>query len=168
MLGYALMNLTGPVAVRYPRGGEGRYTGSNLEPECVLRDGSDLTIICHGTMVNEALDAADALEQLGLSAEIVKLGMVCPNNFKLSLESVEKTRRLIVAEEICSSGSAGSALLSLVASNGIKLEGSKLMNLGNGIVSHGSIKELRREAGIDAQAITAAGLEICSKAVEII
>ena len=42
------------------------------------------------------------------------------------------------------------------------------MNLGSGIVSHGTVKELRHDTGIDAQAIVASGLEMCSKAAEII
>ena len=168
MLGYALNNLSGPVAVRYPRGGEGRYTGSALDPESVIREGNDLTIVCYGTMINEALDAADKLEQQGISAEIIKLGMLCPNSFKLCLQSIEKTGRLIAVEEVCSAGCAGSSVLSLAAAAGLKLESARLLNLGNGIVSHGSVKELRRDTGIDAEAITATGLEICSKAVEIV
>ncbi len=168
MLGYALLNLSGPVAVRYPRGGEGRYIASSLEPESVLREGSDLTIVCYGTMINEALDAADVLEQQGISAEIIKLGVLTPNSFKLCLQSVEKTGKLIVCEEVCHAGCVGSAILTQTAYSGIKLEKTKLMNLGNGIVSHGTVKELRHDTGIDAQAIAAAGLEMCSKAAELI
>lgn len=168
MLGYALLNLSGPVAVRYPRGGEGRYTSSVLELESVVREGSDLTIMCYGTMVNEALDAADTLAQHGISVEIIKLGMLEPNSFTLCIESIKKTGRFISAEEVCESGCAGASVLSLAAASGLKLESAKLMNLGSGIVPHGTVKELRHASGIDAQAITAAGLEMCSKAAEII
>ena len=168
MLGYALLNLSGPVAVRYPRGGEGKYASSILEPETVLREGKDLTIVCYGTMVNEVLEAADALEQQGISAEVVKIGMVAPNSYKLCLQSIEKTEKLIVPEEVCSYGCVGSQILSMIANTGVKLENSKLMNLGNGLVPHGTVKELRHDTGIDAEAIIAAGLEMCSKAAEIV
>lgn len=168
MLGYALFNLSGPVAVRYPRGPEGRYTSSCLEPESVVREGKDLTIVCYGTMINEVLDAADLLEQQGISAEVIKLGMVAPNSFKLSLESIEKTGKFIAVEEVCAAGCVGSSILSIAAANGMKLDAAKLLNLGNGIVPHGSIKELRRDTGIDTQTIVAAGMEMCSKAVEIL
>ena len=168
MLGYALLNLSGPVAVRYPRGGEGRYIGSALDPESIIREGNDITIMCYGTMVNEALEAADNLQQQGISAEIVKLGMVSPNSFKLCLQSIEKTGKFIAAEEVCSAGCAGASILALAASCGLKLDSARLLNLGNGIVSHGSVKELRHDTGIDAQAITSAGLEMCIKAVDII
>ena len=119
-------------------------------------------------MINEALEAADNLQQQGISAEIVKLGMVTPNSFKLCLQSIEKTGRFIAVEEVCNAGCAGASVLSLAAANGLKMDGIRLLNLGNGIVSHGSVKELRRDCGIDAQAITSAGLEICSKTVDIL
>ena len=168
MLGYALFNLSGPVAVRYPRGSEGSYTASCLEPESLVREGEDLTIVCYGTMVNEALEAAELLEQQGVSAEIIKLGMIAPNTFKLSMQSMEKTGKFIAVEEVCAAGCVGASILAQAASNGTKIECAKLMNLGSGIVSHGTVKELRRDTGIDAQAIVAAGLEMCRKAVEII
>lgn len=168
MLDYALHNMTGPVAVRYPRGGEGSYVGSTLEPEALVREGKDLSIVCYGTMINEVLEAVEALEQQGISAEVIKLGMLGQNNYKLCLQSVEKTRKLVVVEEVCASGCVGSSLLALTASAGIYLDNSKLMNLGDGIVTHGTVKELRRDTGIDAQAIIAAGLEMCSKAAEVI
>ncbi|MBO5496888.1 MAG: 1-deoxy-D-xylulose-5-phosphate synthase, partial [Oscillospiraceae bacterium] len=75
MMGYALHSVSGPVAIRYPRGGEGRYRDSSMSGETILREGSDLTIACYGTLVNEALDAADLLEAKGISAEIVKIGV---------------------------------------------------------------------------------------------
>ena len=168
MLGYALFNLSGPVAVRYPRGGEGRYISSALDPETVVREGTDLSIMCYGTMINEVLEAADSLAQQGVSVEIIKLGVLKPNNFKLTLQSIEKTGRFIAVEEVCNAGCAGVSVLSLAAAAGLKLENAKLMNLGDGIVTHGTVKELRHDTGIDAKAIIAAGLEMCNKAMEIV
>ena len=49
MLGYAIHEVTGPAAVRYPRGGEGRYTDSLMQAENVIREGTDVTIVCYGT-----------------------------------------------------------------------------------------------------------------------
>ena len=168
MLGYALFNLSGPVAVRYPRGGEGRYISSALDPETVVQEGTELSILCYGTMINEVLEAADSLAQQGISVEVIKLGMLKPNNFKLTLQSIEKTGRFIAVEEVCNAGCAGVSVLSLAAAAGLKLENAKLMNLGDGIVTHGTVKELRHDSGIDAKAIVAAGLEMCNKAMEIV
>ena len=97
MLGYAIHEVTGPAAVRYPRGGEGRYTDSLMQAENLIREGTDVTVVCYGTMINEVLNAADELQSRGVSAEIIKLGMIAPNSFEQCIGSVRKTGRLLVA-----------------------------------------------------------------------
>ena len=94
MLGYAIHEVTGPAAVRYPRGGEGRYTDSLMQAENLIREGTDVTVVCYGTMINEVLNAADELQSRGVSAEIIKLGMIAPNSFEQCIGSVRKTGRL--------------------------------------------------------------------------
>ena len=161
MLGYAIHEVTGPAAVRYPRGGEGRYTDSLMQAENLIREGTDVTVVCYGTMINEVLNAADELQSRGVSAEIIKLGMIAPNSFEQCIGSVRKTGRLLVAEEVCSVGCVGSALLAAISVAGVELKAAELLNLGNGIVRHGTVDELRRETGIDAAAIAAVGCEMC-------
>ncbi len=161
MLGYAIHEVTGPAAVRYPRGGEGRYTDSLMQAENLIREGTDVTVVCYGTMINEVLNAADELQSRGVSAEIIKLGMIAPNSFEQCIGSVRKTGRLLVAEEVCSVGCVGSALLAAISVAGVELQAAELLNLGDGIVRHGTVDELRRETGIDAASIAAAGCEMC-------
>ena len=161
MLGYAIHEVTGPAAVRYPRGGEGRYTDSLMQAENLIREGTDVTVVCYGTMINEVLNAADELQSRGVSAEIIKLGMIAPNSFEQCIGSVRKTGRLLVAEEVCSVGCVGSALLAAISVAGVELKAAELLNLGDGLVRHGTVDELRRETGIDAASIAAAGCEMC-------
>lgn len=163
MLGHALHNISGPAAVRYPRGGEGRYCDCAVGAETVVREGTDLTVVCYGTMVNEALDAADSLSALGVSTEIVKLGIVFPNAYAGVLSSLRKTGRLLMAEEVCAAGCVGERILSACAENGLSLQGAKLLNLGDGVIPHGTVAELRRDYGIDARAITRTALALCGR-----
>lgn len=167
MLGYALHEMDGPVAIRYPRGGEGVYQASHVSPEFLLREGTDLTMVCYGTMVNEVLAAADTLAGKGISAEVIKLGMLCPNDFALCLASLAKTGRLLIAEEVCSAGCVGSRILTAAALKGVPLKGARLLNLGSGIVGHGKVSELRHEKNIDAAGIHDAAAALCSAAVEV-
>ena len=162
MLGLALYGCDGPVAIRYPRGGEGAYHDCHTEAEFVLREGSDLTIVSYGVMINEALEAADRLAEDGIMAEIIKIGRIRPNSFDETRLSVGKTKRLIVAEDVCAFGSVGSQILSSLA--GVT-EGFdyRLLNLGDGIVQHGSVEELRRMRGIDAQGIVWAARTLSSE-----
>ncbi len=163
MLGYAIGSVAGPVAVRYPRGGEGRYTDCNMSAETVLREGSDITILCYGTMVNVALEAADKLAMQGLSAEIVKLGILFPNKYEQCLASLKKTGRLLAAEEVCAAGCIGRRVLEACAENDLRLRAANLLNLGDGIIPHGTVAELRHDYGIDADAVVRCATELCGR-----
>ena len=161
MLGHALHSVSGPVAVRYPRGGEGQYLDCSVSAETVVREGDDVTILCYGTMVNEALAAADKLYALGISAEIVKLGIIFPNDYPLTRTSLKKTGKLLVAEEVCAAGCIGRRILAACEEQQLTLKNAKLLNLGDGIIPHGTVSELRHDYGIDAQAITQTVAELC-------
>lgn len=161
MLERAIFNTSGPVAVRYPRGGEGEYTGCSVQQETLVREGSDVTIVCYGTMINNAVKAAEYLEKSGISAEVIKLGIIKPNCFELTLNSLKKTGRLIVPEECCDAGCIGRQLLAHCAENGIVPEANALINLGDGIVQQGSVNELRHDYALDVQGIAEAAEKIC-------
>lgn len=79
MLERAVNEIKGPVAVRYPRGGEGAYQAdSGRENLAVLREGGDITLCAYGTMINNVLDAAELLAQQGISARVVKINAISP------------------------------------------------------------------------------------------
>ena len=161
MLRYAVYSADGPVAIRYPRGGQDKYTESSTLPEKCIRSGSDVTIVSYGKMINEVMDAADILENKGISAEIIKLGIVRPNSFAAVLASAAKTGKLIVVEDVCSAGSVGSSIIAAALQAGVKMEHASLLNLGEGIVSHGNINELLHDYGLDASGIAEAAEKIC-------
>ncbi len=162
MLSLALYSCDGPAAIRYPRGGEGRYRDCRCEAESLLCEGSDVTIVSYGVMINEALAAVDLLRAEGISAELIKLGRIRPNGFAAVRDSVKKTHRLVVAEDVCDFGSVGEQILStLAAEPGVTA--ARLLNLGDGIVTHGSVEELRRACGIDAASIAQNAKELCGK-----
>ena len=159
MLSLALYSCSGPAAIRYPRGGESVYRDCHTEAESVLREGTDVTLVSYGIMIGEALRAAELLEAEGISAEVIKLGRLRPNGFDAVRTSVKKTRRLIVAEDVCDFGSMGEQILSAFACE-MEPFSARLLNLGDGIVTHGSVEELRRAGGIDADSIVRSAREL--------
>lgn len=159
----AISEMQGPVALRYPRGGEGEYQTASREEEQLIREGSDVTIVCCGIMVNEALAAARILENRGISAEIVKINLITQKDYPVTLASLEKTGRLIAAEEVCAAGCLGSRILSQACEKRIPFQAARLLNLGKGIVAHGDRKLLMRDAGIDAESIASAAAELCEQ-----
>jgi len=162
MLRYALEEEQGPVALRYPRGGEGRYTaGWDASDALCLREGTDVTIVTYGTMINEVLSAAQKLEEAGLSAEVIKLNRLAPLHPERILESVRKTGRLVTAEECFAAGSVGSQLCEAVLAAGIPLRGLRLCSCGSRFLYQGKPEQLRQSAGIDGAGIYQAACEVC-------
>ena len=161
MLQEALYQIAGPVAIRYPRGGEGRYCGCASGAEAVIRPGRDLSIICYGMMVNEALAAADALAEKGIEAEVVKINKINGGFFSNVLDSLKRTGRLLAVEEVCAPGCVGRIILAQAADQGMLLQGARLLNLGNGIVAHGNREALLRDHGMDVQAIVDQAERLC-------
>ena len=71
----------------------------------VKREGTDVTIVARSLMVPVALKAAEALEEQGVSCEVIDPRTIRPLDIDTIVESVKKTNRIVVAEEshpICS------------------------------------------------------------------
>ena len=100
MLEQAVLHMDGPVAVRYPRGGEGAYQDDHgTEPAVVLRRGNDITLVGYGMEINDLLDAAGRLEENGVQAEVIKLNTITPIHTEPVVESGKKTGAMLVAED---------------------------------------------------------------------
>jgi len=153
----AALEMEGPVAVRYPRGGEGRqYPAWNGEAASVLRAGADATLVAYGTMTDELLAAADLLEQKGIGAEVVKLHRIAPLDPRPVLESVCRTGRLLVLEDCNETGSVGQQLAAALALAGVTVKSLTLKNLKNAFAPQGTVPQLRHLLGIDAEAVVQA------------
>ncbi len=162
MLRTAVTDMTGPVALRYPRGGECGYHDVHVEREYLLRSGENITLVAYGTMVGEMLKAAEELERKNIRADVVKLSEIDGEVFPLVRQSIEKTGRMIIAEEVCSAGSIGTVLTAQAARAGIPVR-TALLNLGDGLVPHGSREQLMRDFQIDAQTVVQEAVRLCAK-----
>ena len=161
MLRHAVCEMTGPVAIRYPRGGEGQWTQmAGVDGTTVIQEGTDVTLVAYGTMVDQVLQAAQLLEQRGHSVAVVKLNSIRPLDMGPIRRLCEKTGRLIVAEECNDSGCVGRTIISELALAGVPVKAA-LVNLGDQFVPQGSVSQLREMTGID-------GAGICQKAMEVI
>ena len=163
MLERALFHISGPVAVRYPRGGEGAYVGdAGAEPASVLRPGEDVTLVGYGTEINQLLEGADLLAGAGIRAEVIKLNQVLPLEPELVLQSVRRTGTLLVAEEHAAQGSAGVRLAARLELAGVPAR-VVLLNCGEGFVPHGATGLLRRSLSLDGAGIASKVLEVLGR-----
>ncbi|SEN64882.1 pyruvate dehydrogenase E1 component beta subunit [Amphibacillus marinus] len=65
----------------------------------VTREGTDVTLIAYGAMVQASVKAAEELEKNGVSAEVIDLRTVAPLDIDTIVESVKKTGRVVVVQE---------------------------------------------------------------------
>lgn len=83
----------------------------------VKRQGDDVTIVTYSKMVLTALEAAEELAEGGISAEVVDLRSLSPLDIDTIVESVKKTRRVIICEADCKTGGIGAEVLSQICEN---------------------------------------------------
>lgn len=157
MLHRAVEEMDGPVAIRYPRGHDGSFT--SIAPAPFLREGSDITLVSYGTLINNVLDAAELLSRHHIQAEVIKLDSVKPIDMRPIAASVKKTGRLLVAEEAVCIGCVGKEILSFLRTSGIQVA-SALCNLGDQFVTHGDLASLYHLLHLDAQSLSRAAMEV--------
>jgi 1-deoxy-D-xylulose-5-phosphate synthase len=157
----------GPIALRYPRGaGQGVDIDYNAKAidvgkAKVVRTGDDLLIIGIGRCVNDAMDAAEQLSAQGIESTVVNARFVKPLDADLILDLAEKIKNVVTIEEHVLAGGFGSAILELICDNGLSGCRVKRVGVNDVFVEHGSQNELRKDYGIDASAVVAAGLKLC-------
>jgi len=167
MLRWAVEECTGPVAVRYPRGGERGYsasdwTGPNGDLVKCHRRGKDVTLVTYGAMLDNVLEAAVELSRQGIEATVLRLLTVSPLPAREVLGKMSHNRCLIVAEE----ASAKSGIRDELAMElrrlcpECRVDG---VDLGWDFVPHGSVKELRADCGLDGRSIAEFTKEVLSK-----
>ncbi len=84
-----------------------------------LREGSDITLVSWGAMVHETLEAADALAEQGVSAEVIDAATLKPLDMSTILRSVEKTGRCVVVHEAARTLGLGAEIGAELAEKGL-------------------------------------------------
>jgi pyruvate dehydrogenase E1 component beta subunit len=96
----------------------------------IKREGSDVTIVAIGGMVPLALEAAEKLDQDGISAEVLDPRSLVPLDKKAILDSVAKTGRLVTVDMAHKTCSAASEIAALVAMEGFWSLQAPIQRLG--------------------------------------
>jgi len=163
MLERAVLQMDGPVAIRYPRGGEGSYTADRSdEPAVILRQGRDITLAGAGLEICDLLNAAEILAEKGIEAEVVKLNCITPIDPAVPAGSLKKTGVLLVAEDSFAHGSVGERLAAALKERGV--DGRIVcVTCGEGFVRHGTVSLLKEELGLDGAGIARRALEVLGR-----
>ena len=151
MIRQALFEIDGPVAIRYPRGGEGGFTGDTSARAAVrLKDGSNALLISYGTLTNQALEAAEQLEKEGISTKVLKLNRIAPLDMPSILQETEGMDAVLILEDCFENGSVGQQIAAGMAEAGQRCSHVILQNLKDHFAPAGSVEQLRHRFGLDA------------------
>ena len=171
MLTWAVNEQTGPVALRYPRGGNCGYSDSawsqntNAVNEGLIachRSGGNVVLVTYGTLVNNVMQAADILCKQGVEATVLRLLTVAPLPVNAILSHISLDSTVIVVEETMGNcgirGELQSELLGKLPN--LKVDG---IDLGREYVTHGSMQDLYSHYGLDGKSIAEYVQEVLSK-----
>jgi 1-deoxy-D-xylulose-5-phosphate synthase len=158
MLRTALTYDGGPIALRYPRG-EGIGTPLPESPSRIeigtgeiLRDGDQVALLAYGTGVAKALEAADILEEHGISATVADARFAKPIDAGLAAQLAAEHELLVTVEEGVLAGGFGSAVWETLSDAGVWV---RILRVGlpDRYVTHGAPKLLHEEVGLTGQRI---------------
>ena len=155
----------GPVYLRFGRPSVANFTNPDEAFEIgkvyKLNPGSDVTLIATGHLVWEALQAAEALEAEGISAEVLNVATIKPLDVNAVIESAAKTGAVVVAEEHNAFGGLGEAVASALAAS--KPVPAEFVNGGDRFGQSGTPAELMKAYGLDAAHIAEAAKKVISR-----
>ena len=81
----------------------------------LLKEGTDVTIVATGVVVDSAIKAAKMLEEDGISAEVINIHTIKPLDKELIAKSAKKTGKVVTVEEHSVIGGLGSAVTEALA-----------------------------------------------------
>lgn len=147
MLEYATNVHNGVIAIRYPKIFYTDCTTTNhfeYGKASVEKTGNDITVVAEGNMLEHALEAADISKY---SVEVIDARTIKPIDAETIRKSFEKTGKVITVEDNTIRGGLGTIVEDVL--------GARVKKLGykDDIVTHGDLKTLYKENGVDAQSI---------------
>lgn len=154
----AIAKHDGPVYLRFGRPKVPNFTAADqpfeLGKALMLSEGTDVTILATGHLVWKALEAAEALEQQGVSAEVINIHTIKPLDNEAILKSVEKTGCVVTAEEHQMFGGLGESVSGLLSRK--KPTPQEFVAVNDSFGESGKPEELLLKYGLSSDNIIAA------------
>ena len=151
----AIADYNGPVYLRF-----GRPKVANFTPEdqtfeigkaIQLQEGSDITIVATGHLVWEALQAAETLNEQGITADVINIHTIKPLDEAAIVNSVAKTNCIVTAEEHNILGGLGESVARVLAKNNPTPQ--EFVATQDTFGESGTPAQLMEKYGLDASAI---------------
>lgn len=160
----AIAEHKGPVYLRFGRPKVANFTPVDQKFEIGkalhLVDGTDVTIVATGHLVWEALEAAKALNEKGISAEVIDIHTIKPLDAKAILDSVSKTKCIVTAEEHNHLGGLGESVARVLSQHNPTPQ--EFIATNDTFGESGTPAQLMEKYGLNADAI----IKACEKVIK--
>ena len=157
MLEFAI-DLKRPVAIRYPRGGEGKekfekHKKINIGKSEILQEGNDITIIAIGKMVSRAMEVANIIKNKNINAEVINARFLKPFDYETIKKSILKTKNVITIEDGTAINGLGTTIKELIIDDELGNIKFKAHSYPDEFIKHGKVEELEKIYGLDSESI---------------
>lgn len=158
-----------PIFIRLAQGKQDRllYEPGTIEFKIgkglMVREGWDATIIAHGEMVFESIEAAKALAAEGIDVRVIDMYSIKPVDKDLIFKAVKETKNILVLEDHLMEGGLASTIADAFMDNGIYPRKFKRLGIPQVYAGFGSGPEQRAKYGYDKNAAMAAIREMVKK-----
>ena len=149
----AQLKIEGPIAIRYPRGRglildwEKDYSKINIGEGELIHNGEVLSILCIGTIINNAIDVA---KELNLS--LYDMRFVKPMDLNILHRVCQSGDKIITIEDGVITGGFGSAILEFMADNNYT-NNIKILGIPDKFIKHGTTNKLKESIGLDSMGL---------------
>lgn len=155
----------GPVYLRFGRPKVANFTPEDQKFEIgkanILNEGTDVTLIATGHLVWEALQAAEQLEEKGISAEVIDIHTIKPLDEAAILASVKKTGCVVTAEEHNFLGGLGESVARTLSQNHPAPQ--EFVATQDTFGESGTPEQLMEKYGLNAEAIVKAAEKVLKR-----
>lgn len=156
---YTAYKHPGPFAIRIARG---EAVGVPMDEELrelpigrgsVIREGRDVVIFGLGKSLTAAMEAAELLDDYGISCGVVDPVFVKPLDINLLVDAARTTGRIVTVEENVLAGGFGSAVVEGLAAAGMEDITVHRIGMPDSFIEHGAAVDQRRRLQLDAEGI---------------
>ena len=156
---YTAYKQPGPFAIRIARG---EAVGIPMDEELrelpigrgsVIREGRDIVIFGLGKSLAAAMEAAELLDDYGISCGVVDPIFVKPLDINLLVDAARATGRIVTVEENVLAGGFGSAVVEGLAAAGMEDAAVHRIGMPDSFIEHGTAADQRRRLELDAEGI---------------
>jgi transketolase len=161
----AIAEYEGPVYLRFGRPKVPNFTEANQKFEIgkalLLNEGTDVSIFATGHLVWHAIEAGEILAEKGIHAEIINIHTIKPLDKTAILNSVNKTKCVVSAEEHQMNGGLGDSIAQLLSLQ--MPTPMEMVAVNDSFGESGTPEQLMEKYGLTTNAIVEASLKVMNR-----